>query len=294
MDNFWSSYVQTTQELYSSRATRFREDNAQTWLAAIGIRPGQKVLEVGCGGGLFCHRIKKAMPDVAMTGLDFDTGHIEWAREKTAQLELDCSFICADATHMPFAPGSFDLCYSYTVAEHLPPEAFFAEQRRVLREGGRICVMSARPRLNLRAQPYTSPEEDALWAKLWKGVPDRDKERSVGAYSMTEREYPAWLEHAGFRDVSVQIFTVMDYAPDSADISSDVAREMIEERRTAMLEPMKKALAQNPNGLTAAEKQRLLEIIHAQVDERLQKYEQGEHLWDFTTSTVLAVCGTKS
>lgn len=294
MDSFWSDFLQTTEELYSSRSIRFREDNAQLWLEKIGVQPGQKILEMGCGGGLFCHRIKKAVPDVEITGLDFDEGHIRWAKEKTAQLGLDCNFVEGDALQTPYADGTFDLVYSYTVAEHLPPEKFFAEQRRILKTGGRICVMGVRPRLNLRqTPPPSSPEEDALWEKLWKDVPDMDRQRNVGAYSMSEREYPQQLEQAGFKNVSVQIFTVVDFAPDSADISPETAREMIEDRRTAMLEPMKKALRLKSDNLTDAEKAQLLGFINAQVDERLAKYESGEHLWDITTSTVLCVCGEK-
>lgn len=294
MDSFWSNFVQTTEELYSSRAIRFREDNAALWLEKMGVQPGQRILELGCGGGLFCHRIKNAVPQADVTGLDFDTGHIAWAKEKTARLGLDCAFVCGDALDAPFADGTFDLVFSYTVAEHLPPDRFFAEQKRLLKDGGRICVMSARPRLNLRPEaPASSPEEDALWEKLWKDVPDADPQRGVGAYSMGEREYPRLLEQAGFRSVTANIFTVMDFAPDSADISPEVARQMIEDKRTGMLEPMKKALAQRPDNLTAAEQQRLLEFINAHADERMAKYEAGEHLWDFTTSTVLCVCGTK-
>ena len=288
MDSFWSNFVQTTEELYSSRSIRFREDNAQLWLEKIGVQPGMKVLEMGCGGGLFCHRIKKAVPQVDITGLDFDEGHIRYAQEKAEKLGLDCSFVCGDALDTPFEKGTFDLVYSYTVAEHLPPEAFLREQRRVLKDGGRLCVMSVRPRLNLRAEaPKSSPEEDVLWEKLWKDVPDIDAQRTVGAYSMNEREMARQVEAAGFKNVSVQIFTVMDFAPDSADISPEVAREMIEDKRTGMLEPMKKAMAQKPDNLTDKEKQQLLGFINAHVDERMAKYEAGEHLWDFTTSTVL-------
>lgn len=294
MDHFWSEFVQTTEELYFSRAVRFREDNAQLWLDHIGVQPGQKILELGCGGGLFCHRIKKAVPSVQITGSDFDEGHIAWAKRKTLELGLDCEFISCDATSVPFPDETFDLCYSHTVAEHIPHEPFFAEQKRLLKPGGRICLMGVFPRLNLRRAPHTTEEEDALWAKLWKDVPDKGAERNVGAYSMSETEYPQWLEKMGFKKVTVQLFPVMSFAPDSADISPEVAKEMIEAERIGMLEPMKKALAQKPDALTDAEKQRLLEIINSQIDERLRKYEAGEHLWDLASSTILCACGTKA
>jgi len=52
-----------------------------------------KVLEIGCGGGIFCHRIKTYLPSCEVTGLDFDIAHIEYANEKSAALGIDCTFI---------------------------------------------------------------------------------------------------------------------------------------------------------------------------------------------------------
>ena len=82
MSNNWSQYVQTTQELYKSRSLRFHDGNKDLWLSAIGAKDGMNILEVGCAGGLFCHRITTYLPDVKITGLDFDSGHIAWARKK--------------------------------------------------------------------------------------------------------------------------------------------------------------------------------------------------------------------
>ena len=85
------------------------------------------VLEVGCAGGAFCHRLPQYRPGIQMTGLDRDAGHIAFAREKTRTLGLHCDFVNADATAMPFADRTFDVCFSHTVAEHVPHEPFFEE-----------------------------------------------------------------------------------------------------------------------------------------------------------------------
>ena len=50
---YWSEYVQEPEELYCSRALRFREDNKDAWLRLIGAGDGMRILEVGCGSGLF-------------------------------------------------------------------------------------------------------------------------------------------------------------------------------------------------------------------------------------------------
>ena len=57
MRDFWSQYVQTTGELYRSRSLRFHDGNKELWLRAIGAKCGDHVLEVGCAGGAFCHRL---------------------------------------------------------------------------------------------------------------------------------------------------------------------------------------------------------------------------------------------
>lgn len=85
-----------------------------------------------------------------MTGLDRDAGHIAFAREKTRTLGLHCDFVNADATAMPFADRTFDVCFSHTVAEHVPHKPFFEEQFRVLKPGGRISVLSVRSRLGVK------------------------------------------------------------------------------------------------------------------------------------------------
>jgi len=69
MNNVWSQYVQTTEELYYSRGMRFNDSNKALWLNAIDVKSGQNILEVGCAGGVFCHKIKKYIPDTKSRGL---------------------------------------------------------------------------------------------------------------------------------------------------------------------------------------------------------------------------------
>ena len=113
-------------------------------------------------------------------------------KEKTAKTGLDCAFVNGDATAMPFEDNAFDLCYSYTVAEHIPTELFLKEQRRVLKPGGRISVMSVRTRLGVKDENWLTldAEERSLFEKAWKKAGDFDRENSVSAYEATEHAYP--------------------------------------------------------------------------------------------------------
>ncbi|HAN21332.1 MAG: hypothetical protein A2Y15_07180 [Clostridiales bacterium GWF2_36_10] len=123
-NTYWSTYVQESEELYRSRALRFHDGNKDLWLKAFQIENGMKVLEVGCGGGIFCHRIKTYLPDTDVTGLDFDTGHIEYAKTKSLELNLNCKFVNGDATSLPFEDNTFDTCFSHTVINFCEPNDF--------------------------------------------------------------------------------------------------------------------------------------------------------------------------
>lgn len=40
------------------------------WIEAMQLRDGMKLFEVGCAGGLLCHRLKEQLPEADITGLD--------------------------------------------------------------------------------------------------------------------------------------------------------------------------------------------------------------------------------
>jgi len=296
MNSNWSQFVQTTQELYQSRSMRFHDGNKALWLSAIGVQDGMDVLEVGCAGGSFCHRMKTYLPNIKITGLDFDTGHIAWAKEKSAALGLDCTFVNGDATAMPFGDSSFDLCYSYTVAEHIPTELFLSEQYRVLKPGGKIAVLSVRTRMGLTDESWMearSPDEARLFDKAWRTAGSYDKEHGVGAHEMTEQGYPKALERAGFHDVNAEFLTVVYYAPDNAGVSREMAHAQINACRAHVLASAEKAFRIAPDALTDGEKQTLARLVNERFDKRIAQYGAGEKRWDISASTVLIASGIK-
>ncbi|HOJ12670.1 MAG TPA: hypothetical protein PK733_19065 [Clostridiales bacterium] len=120
-----------------------------------------------------------------------------------------------------------------------------------------------------------------------------DKEHDIGAYEIDEHEYPKELEKTGFHDVNVDFFTVVDYAPDNAFVPDDIAIEQINGHRIGVLASTQKALNIAPDALTKHEKSTLFDLINKRSDMRVKQYNDGEKLWDFTTSTILAVSGKK-
>ena len=103
-------------------AANARRRRHERFFAKTGVRPGMAVVDVGCGSiGL-----RALEPGLDITGVDL-----------SPRPEYPGPFVQADAAErLPFADGQFDLAYSSSVIEHVPPgrrAAFAAEVRRVAR-----------------------------------------------------------------------------------------------------------------------------------------------------------------
>jgi ubiquinone/menaquinone biosynthesis C-methylase UbiE len=95
-------------EVYMGRWTRRL---AGPFLEFVGLRPGQQVLDVGCGTGV----ITAAAADLGATavGLDRSEPYLEFARSQSAR--PNASFEPGDAHRIGYADGSFD-----AASRHLP------------------------------------------------------------------------------------------------------------------------------------------------------------------------------
>ena len=93
-----------------------------------GIRPGQKVLEIGCGTGHFSAYFKELGAEVA--GLDTSPEMLRRAKDRHSGLEID--FSRGDAYRLPFADNSFDLVAMITTLE------FMSSPKKAMEEAFRV------------------------------------------------------------------------------------------------------------------------------------------------------------
>ena len=104
----------------------------------MNLRPGEKVLDVGCGIG---GPIKVIAQETGskITGINNNDYQIQKAKInlKKAGLESLCSFVKADFMNMPFADGEFDAVYQIEATAHAPDKIkVYSEIFRVLKPGG--------------------------------------------------------------------------------------------------------------------------------------------------------------
>jgi SAM-dependent methyltransferase len=115
----------------------------------------RSLLDVGCNWGRWT--IAAARAGWRPTGIDLAKKSVGAARRVADQLGVQAEYVVGDARELPFADGSFDAVFSYSVLQHLAKEDLprvVAEIDRVLRPGGLawIEMPNARGPLNLFRQ----------------------------------------------------------------------------------------------------------------------------------------------
>lgn len=109
-------------------------ERARELLAFAGLRPGERVLEVGCGPGFV---LAEADAAELVVGVDVSPKMLRGAAARAPRARV----VRAAVERLPFSAGCFDLAYCRSVLHHvLDPEAMVREMTRVVRGGGRVVV----------------------------------------------------------------------------------------------------------------------------------------------------------
>jgi ubiquinone/menaquinone biosynthesis C-methylase UbiE len=101
------------------------------------------ILDLGCGTGQLTRRLATRFPDAGVIGLDASAGMLAGAATADDPSDPIAALVRADALHLPFAPGSFDVV-TCTESFHWYPDQAQAldEIRRVLTPRGRLLLVS--------------------------------------------------------------------------------------------------------------------------------------------------------
>lgn len=155
------------QEFFGARAadwdSRFPDDGP-AYAAAVGrlgLRPGARVLDAGCGTGRALTPLRAAVgPSGVVVGADLTPAMLAAAvragRDRAGRLML------ADVTALPFRSASLDAVFAAGLIAHLPrPEENLRELARVVRPGGTLALFHpiGRAALAARQGRQLTPED---------------------------------------------------------------------------------------------------------------------------------------
>ncbi|KAH7549404.1 hypothetical protein JRO89_XS13G0026100 [Xanthoceras sorbifolium] len=110
------------------------------FVSKLDLKPGQKVLDVGCGigGGDFYMADKF---DVHVVGIDLSINMISFALERAIGLKCSVEFEVADCTKKPYPDNTFDVIYSRDTILHIQDKpALFRSFFKWLKPGGKVLI----------------------------------------------------------------------------------------------------------------------------------------------------------
>lgn len=116
------------------------------------LRPGMRLLDVGCGPGSITLGLAQFLAPGEVVGLDLRPEPIAQARAAASERGIaNARFEVGSAYELPFPDTSFDAAFAHQVLIHLrEPVRALAEVRRVLKPGGVVGVCDADIGMNLQ------------------------------------------------------------------------------------------------------------------------------------------------
>ncbi|MEK6236106.1 MAG: class I SAM-dependent methyltransferase [Planctomycetales bacterium] len=133
------------------------------------LRPGDKVLDVGCGKGFLLHDLTQGQPGLEITGIDISSYAIEHAKEEARPFLSEGS-----AAELPYPDDSFDLVISINTLHNLhcyDLDKALREMERVGKKHKYLVVESYRNEeekanllyWQLTCESFLTPDEWAWW-----------------------------------------------------------------------------------------------------------------------------------
>ena len=163
------------------------------FLRFVPIRPGDAILEVGCGTGVVIRDLAAiAGPRGSVVGVDPSRLILREARKRCRGARGRVTLREADGAALPFKGGRFDAVLAITVILHVAdPLRVVAEMARVTRRGGRVGVQDQ----DFGTVAVTHADR-ALTDRIMRGVAAH-----IYAEPDSGRRLPGLLRQAGVQDV---------------------------------------------------------------------------------------------
>lgn len=219
IENYWNlrsnGFSSSVREELADRGEMISKELCQN----LDLERGSRVLDLGCGPGLFSILMARMGMDVI--GVDYSQGMVDTARENAAAEELEIEFMKMDAQELGFDDGVFDAVVSRNMFWALPePERCYSEVSRVLKHGGKVLVMDGNFYLHHYNDDYRSDRVERVTDIGSHGRHNTDNvdfgimDRIAMDLPLSRVERPSWdvnvLCKGGFTDIRISLPPIVD------------------------------------------------------------------------------------
>ena len=127
------------------RPERAKEQKPADVVAALGLKPGMSVADIGSGSGYFTRRFVEAVTESGMVyAVDIEPEMLRYAKSSVEHMHVPytAEFIEATPDNPKLPSASVDLIFLCNTYHHLEDRpAYFSRVRSALKPGGRIAVI---------------------------------------------------------------------------------------------------------------------------------------------------------
>lgn len=294
----WSK-IQPPETIESSRKYIFNDDLLPSLIKYIGVKKGDKLVDLGCGTGTFTRYLAKGLgKECEVIGVDSDRQYIEYAQKKVVEEDLvDCiDFIESDVYNLPFEDETIDSITDHTLLINLDnPDRFIKEELRVLKKGGSISTSTFLFNYYPPSRAINNPEFDQLLKiqqKVYKFYKDHIFPRSflegneLNIYLMMKR-----YKNLNIQDIQINGFFPL-FSPDDYR-NKDIRRQWLKEQLAVHSNDIQVILSNQEYLAICGIEENELNLALKLLEERYH-YELDNTTYIFTNSMEVIISGKKA
>ena len=197
---YWNDAAGRTWAELQDLLDRQLEPLGRPVMDALALRPGEQVLDIGCGCGQTTLALGARVGESGRAvGADISQPMLEIARSRSGQLS-QVNFLAADAQTHAFEPAEFDAVYSrFGVMFFDAPVVAFANLRRAMKSGGRLAFLCWRT-------PAENPIMSLPARAAARFLPPSDPPTpgAPGPFALADADRVSFiLSESGFSDIAV-------------------------------------------------------------------------------------------